>query len=396
MASPQHLPQFPTPLPDEMLFSIYCRYHALSGNSYSTDTRLQLTGHGAEGFRRRPMTTLLELHERLPQEIFPDYEGLLLRYTLYPYYLTIARFPVFPGKLAANSDEWLAVFPEVKGQDSGAWTSRRKFCARCVVEDLSLFGVAYWHRSHQPDESVVCCKHRCRLIWNCPYCGDPYRVDHELYLPSLTCPAGHALDPDSPMFTEDILEPELVTARWCEELLSAYRSYGHHGVMLSLYRDRMREKGWDRDIVDGHMTHRSRHYAMVQIRKFWGLDRHRRLPLAQSRLYPAGNAPCLHDSITAQDIFFDTNCFRYYYREIAWLTNLWIVGYLLGSVRTLDRVAALARAANQFDLRATAEHIEFSLTSRRAGRPDGPSHTEVLVGRGTAVERPLNAENKTI
>lgn len=369
MAPLQHMALFPTPLPDETLFSVYCRYHALSGNSQAADTRLQLTGHSAEGFRRRPMTTLLELHARLPREIFPDYEGLLLHYTLYPYYLTIARFPVIPSRLAADCDEWLAVFPEIRGQGGGTWTSRRKFCARCVVDDLSTYGVAYWHRIHQPDECVVCRKHRCRLIWSCPYCGDSYRVDHELYLPSLICSVGHAVDPDSPMFTESILEPELVTARWCEELLSAYKSAGHHGVLLSLYRDRMQEKGWDRDIVDGLMTHRSRHYAMVQIRKFWGLDRHRRLPVAQNRLYPAGNAPCLRDSITAHDIFFDVDYFRYHYnRKNVWLTNLWVIGYLLGSVRILDRAALLARAANQVDLQTSAKHIESSLTTRYGER----------------------------
>lgn len=363
MASLQHLPAFPTPLPDEMLFSIYCRYHTLSGNSHAEDTRLQLTGYGTEGFRRRPATTLFDLYERLPQEIFPDYEGLLLQYTLYPYFLTIARFPVLPSRLAVNCDEWLAVFPEVRKHGSTVLTSRRKFCARCVMDDLNTYGVAYWHKSHQPDECVICCMHRCRLIWTCPYCGSPYRVNHEFYLPSLICPAGHIVDPDSPMFTKNILEPELVTARWCEELLSTYKAYGHDRVLLSLYQDRKLEKGWDLDIVDKFMTYRSRHYVIVQIRKFWGLDRYRRLPVTQRRLYPAHNAPCLHDSITVQDILFDKDSFRHYDKEIASLTNLWIIGYLLGSVRTLDGVTALAGAANKIDLQEQVENgYDFTTT----------------------------------
>ena len=365
----QDLLSFPTPLPDEMLFSIYCRYHALSGNSYPTETRRQLTGCDAEGFRRRPATTLFELYQRLPKEIFPSFENLLLQHTLYPYYLTTTRFPVFPNKLSVNSEEWTCVFPEIRDQRTGKWSSRRKFCARCVVDDLDAYGVAYWHRSHQPDECVICCKHRCRLIWTCPYCGSPYRVDHELYLPSLTCPAGHIIDPNSPIFTNGILEPELTTAQWGEKLLSAYQSCGDHGVLLSFYRDRMRQRGWDWDMVDGRMTHRNRHYVMLQIRKFWGLDRWRRLPVMQCQLYPAENAPYLHDSITADDIFLDPYWLYRYYRDFPPLTSLWITGYLLGSIELLDRVAELAKAAKKINTRIFGnEKVECSLTTRGGQR----------------------------
>lgn len=44
------LPSFPTPYPDESLYSVFCRYHVRSGNARYTDTAMDLFGNWQYAF----------------------------------------------------------------------------------------------------------------------------------------------------------------------------------------------------------------------------------------------------------------------------------------------------------------------------------------------------------
>ena len=150
---------FPTSYPDELWYSVICRYHVHSGNYCAKHTLRQLYGDNfcaPSLMLCGPINTLLA---QLPQG-FLSAKDVVMQHTFYPYY---ARF--FPTQrkrstyaYAVNGNP-LTVHRMGISQANGNHCSIMRYCPVCYQEDLQLYGEPYWHRSHQLSDMQICTKH---------------------------------------------------------------------------------------------------------------------------------------------------------------------------------------------------------------------------------------------
>ena len=151
----------PAWLPDETLFSLLSRYHALSGNRCAKATTIALFGHGRLGCEHDFPRLLAELCERT-QQALGEAVDLCLARTILPFYL-----PLLDATAAAAAVASLVREPQgMLKYRLGILTSRfranhpLKACPACMTEDLAKFGTPYWRRTHQFPG-----------VWTCPNHG---------------------------------------------------------------------------------------------------------------------------------------------------------------------------------------------------------------------------------
>lgn len=152
---------FPTPYPDEILYSILARYHIRSGN---TSPKLTLT----ELFNSKNTIATVDLPSNLNYlmeniKFISNYqvEDLIYKHTLYPFYSVF-----LPPKRGSQVIESMkADFGGDIHTRVGIMASSMKmfrylrFCPKCLEEDLQNYGEAYWHRIHQTPGVLVCPVH---------------------------------------------------------------------------------------------------------------------------------------------------------------------------------------------------------------------------------------------
>jgi hypothetical protein len=155
------VPTAPYWLPDESVFSLCSRYHALSGNLLAASTCRQLFGHSRQGTSHDFPSRISEFAQRTLGYLGTD-EEIVRGRTVLPYYLP----------LRSNADETDALSAMCgSGIGSlkfrlGILTSRfganhpLKACFECIREDQHAYGSAYWHLSHQYPGAWVCLRHQ--------------------------------------------------------------------------------------------------------------------------------------------------------------------------------------------------------------------------------------------
>lgn len=157
------LTYFPTPYPEELWYSVLCRYHIQSGNNrYGTTTR-ELFGNSRKTVNLwTGGSSLCELLQELPPNLFSA-EELYLHHTLNPYLLRFtkairkqeAKRYIIEGEdirtLSSILKPWLPENPKLR------------YCPLCVQEDMQKYGETYWHCSHQIQAMPLCHKHLCVL-----------------------------------------------------------------------------------------------------------------------------------------------------------------------------------------------------------------------------------------
>ena len=139
---------FPTPYPDEVLYSVVARYHRSSGNPIFRQTMDELFGVKKTALSVAFPQRLNVLADRVPSLPF---ERLLLEHTMYPYYTAFTspkneeavRTWAKEGK-AGSIDGFLGQY----GTACGGPTHLR-FCPECYAEEIRQYGEGYWHREHQ-------------------------------------------------------------------------------------------------------------------------------------------------------------------------------------------------------------------------------------------------------
>lgn len=193
------LPYFPTPYPDELWYSVLCRYHVRTGNPTSAATfRELLEGRDSGALASLlPNAMIAEIAGRLPEGIL-DIEDIALNHTLFPY---IFRFqPVdVKQKLLAMTRHGKIEFPVRLPKP---YASREmKICPVCMREDIKQYGEAYWHLSHQIPFVSVCHTHRCRLKSRCFKRNE---LNHNFILPDSR---------DMDVIDFHVTEPEVKLAR---------------------------------------------------------------------------------------------------------------------------------------------------------------------------------------
>ncbi len=157
---------FPTPYPDELLYSILARYHIRSGNLSSKLTIEEL-------FNSKTVTAVADmpsgldiLISRIPFKRKITSSDLIMGYTLYPYYtmfLPEDRVKAVARAMWGNRGN---AINNITGMMASAihFPRHLRFCPECFVEDTRQFGEAYWHRLHQIPGVLMCTKHKKILI----------------------------------------------------------------------------------------------------------------------------------------------------------------------------------------------------------------------------------------
>jgi len=149
------LPYFPTPYPDELWYSVLCRFHIRSCNK-----SMLLNRSSEEPFFLFPNRSIFNILQTLPEDVF-DVKKLVINLTLFPYFCRIKPFEEKQRLLESVSQE--------KQVDFGWKTTPRtkqtlRYCPICQKEEVDRYGESYWHREHQLPFMTVCPRHHCRLI----------------------------------------------------------------------------------------------------------------------------------------------------------------------------------------------------------------------------------------
>ena len=146
---------FPTPLPDESLYSIFCRYHVRSCNDRDTTTISQLFGQ-----RRSLQTSILSprplKHAREWIDTTPGFNrsSLVLDHTAYPFYRTFIHNsnPKFSSYAADRF--FLSLYT-----NCSVPSRRLRYCPKCAQAQWDSFGTAYWQILPQINGYEICPVH---------------------------------------------------------------------------------------------------------------------------------------------------------------------------------------------------------------------------------------------
>ena len=158
---------FPTPYPDECLYSVLCRYNSQCGGAgYETVCKM-LFG----GLQNLAGTIFLPIKsERIDYWASPEsgvtHAGIAINHTLYPYFaltytpeLCAEIERVLNGGVPASTHNRIMVLKSRR-----SWLKYLRYCPLCVAEDIAECGETYWHRRHQLPGSYFCTKHKTRLV----------------------------------------------------------------------------------------------------------------------------------------------------------------------------------------------------------------------------------------
>jgi len=140
---------FPTPYPDEILYSVLCRYHILCGIPTARQTHLELWGK-KYGKKLYLPDNIEIIAARIPQSANLTAERLINENTI---------FPLLKPFVTKNKSD--ALVKAMKFGDRniygiisffGVFTMRHRYlryCNQCIKRDIQLYGEPYWHRIHQ-------------------------------------------------------------------------------------------------------------------------------------------------------------------------------------------------------------------------------------------------------
>ncbi|WP_107937232.1 TnsD family transposase [Ureibacillus chungkukjangi] len=154
---------FPTPYPDELLYSVLARYHVRAGNTSPKITTEELFG-------KRTVRSVWDLPANLNALLknTGDYwnaEQLILNYTMYPYYAAFL-LPQQAKKIkqAMMNDEGSTIHTRI-GMAASNVKLKENFwvCSHCIKDDMETYGETYWRRIHQCPGVFFCPTHEVEL-----------------------------------------------------------------------------------------------------------------------------------------------------------------------------------------------------------------------------------------
>lgn len=154
---------FPTPYPDELLYSVLARYHVWSGNTSPKMTIEDLFG-------KRTVRSVWDLPANFKILLsqlgsYWDADQLINNHTMYPYY---AAF-LLPKQAKQVKKSMLESDGSTIHTRIGVAASNVKLktnlwvCSNCINEDMETYGETYWRRVHQAPGAFICPKHETAL-----------------------------------------------------------------------------------------------------------------------------------------------------------------------------------------------------------------------------------------
>ena len=154
---------FPSPYPDELFYSVLCRYYLSSGIKEHYLVKKQLFGDrvGIKMATLYPNAAVHAALSQLPEGVF-DGRNVILHHTPFAYYTRM--YPATEREALVND------LLQGRGKTpTHLWRTFPKegyalrYCPLCVQEDTQIYGEPYYHVEHQIPLSSVCVRHRCRL-----------------------------------------------------------------------------------------------------------------------------------------------------------------------------------------------------------------------------------------
>jgi Tn7-like transposition protein D/TniQ len=157
---------FPTPYPDELLYSVCARYRKRTGDPSPKNLLQDLFGKNNVLASVDLPSHIGALVARLPVGSKITAERLVMEHTMYPFYSAF-----LPPKQAKSVLEAMVsgsgkrIYAQAGVMASSIRTSPTfRYCPLCFREDLEWYGELYWHRMHQIPGWDVCVKHGTWLI----------------------------------------------------------------------------------------------------------------------------------------------------------------------------------------------------------------------------------------
>jgi Tn7-like transposition protein D/TniQ len=150
---------FPTPYPDELLYSVFARYHVLAGNLSPKMTTEELFG-------KRTVRSVWDLPANLNvllNQLGPywDADKVINNHTMYPYYssflLPKQGKQVKMSMLESNGSTIhtrIGVAASSVKIKTNLW-----ICSKCIERDIETYGETYWRRTHQAPGVFICPQH---------------------------------------------------------------------------------------------------------------------------------------------------------------------------------------------------------------------------------------------
>ncbi|MGQ4650346.1 TnsD family Tn7-like transposition protein [Lyngbya aestuarii] len=158
---------FPTPYPDELLYSVIARYHTRSGNRSFRQTDIDLFNYPSQQAAKVILSNNLDyLVNNFPIGSKQTKENLIQNHTLYPFYATFLT----------ATEAWVVKDLMIKKVNSSLLQAARiahthtedsrkffRFCPLCLEKDTQIYGETYWHRINQTPGVLVCPIHATAL-----------------------------------------------------------------------------------------------------------------------------------------------------------------------------------------------------------------------------------------
>ena len=229
------LTSFPTPYPDEILYSIMCRHHMRSGNSNARRTNLDLWGNGY-GKKLFLPDGIERIAAQIPQGADLAAERFINDNTIFPLLKPFLQ----KEKCVALSAAMRFGDPSIYNLFSFArvFTQQHRalrYCEQCVKRDAERYGEPYWHRVHQLPGVFVCPIHNVATVESDVKSGEVRNG----YYPLLETAHNSAR-----VYESDVFEKLLNFARDTLWMLQHGCELGFSEDTDALYDDWLRAKGY--------------------------------------------------------------------------------------------------------------------------------------------------------
>lgn len=154
---------FLQPYKDELLYSLFSRYHIRRGH-------LCLVHTAEDFFEKQRRQTDVEFYDSLTEEAcyhltkYRSMEDVIMEHTMFKQYVkfqTLEKRKTVLRELVQMKDmtlKTISVPPEFNGIKRYL-----RYCPLCIENDREEFGEAYWHTIHQLRGIEMCPIHHCRL-----------------------------------------------------------------------------------------------------------------------------------------------------------------------------------------------------------------------------------------
>lgn len=157
---------FPSPYPDELLFSIIGRLKKWSGEPNQRNMLQHIFGNKHITASVDLASNIGGLVQRLPITSQITVEQLIMKHTLFPFYSAFLppnqSDAVYRSMVEGNGND---IYSRLGIMGSSVRPNKYiRYCRKCLSHDIKTYGESYWHRMHQVPGLDVCIEHGMSLL----------------------------------------------------------------------------------------------------------------------------------------------------------------------------------------------------------------------------------------